>query len=80
MRECNACKIETLPVSLSDIESAFDFVSCQGYRANEAYISLDTGEIYYVSALGDCDELPEGFEESDGVGPHRTTRGSSDMS
>ncbi|WP_158967901.1 UPF0158 family protein [Paraglaciecola sp. L3A3] len=36
-----------MPVKLKDIEWAIEFVS-SGLGDNEAYISLDTGEIYYI--------------------------------
>lgn len=52
-------------VDLLQIELAFGFVSSQPCGTNEAYVSLDTGEVYFVSEFGDSDELPDGFEESD---------------
>ena len=54
-----------MTVTFSDIELAFLYVSCQSYGMNEAYLSLDTGQIYYITDLGDSDELPDDFEESD---------------
>ena len=48
-----------------DIEQAFDYVSSQSYGMNAAFLSLDTGQIFYISSLGDSDELPDDFEESD---------------
>lgn len=50
--------------SLSDIEWAIEYVSSQPYGTNEAYVSLDTGEVYLLSDELDCD-LPDDFEESD---------------
>ena len=54
-----------MTTEFSDIEDAFDYVGSQSYGMNEAYLSLDTGKIYYISNLGDSDDLPDDFEESD---------------
>ena len=54
-----------MTATFSDIENAFDYVSSQSYGMNEAYLSLDTGQIFYISNLGDSDDLPDDFEESD---------------
>lgn len=54
-----------MTIKFSDIENAFDYVGSQSYGMNEAYLSLDTGKIYYISELGDSDDLPDDFEESD---------------
>ena len=54
-----------MTATFSDIEDAFDYVSSQSYGMNEAYVSLDTGKIFYISNLGDSDDLPDDFEESD---------------
>jgi hypothetical protein len=49
----------------SDIEDAFMFVSMSPPEENFAYLNRETGETYFVSTLGDSDELPEDFEEND---------------
>jgi hypothetical protein len=49
----------------SDIEDAFLFVSMAPPYENNAYLNTETGEMYYVSALGDSDELPDDLEKSD---------------
>src|SRR4051812_35032826 len=54
-----------MKVQFFDIECAFEFVSCQPQYQNSAWLSLDTGEFYYLSGLGDSDELPEDAEDSD---------------
>ena len=48
-----------------DIDFAFNFVSSAEYGMNSAYLCKDTGKIYYESAFGDSDELPDDFEDSD---------------
>ncbi|MEJ2697580.1 MAG: hypothetical protein P8013_13155 [Candidatus Sulfobium sp.] len=49
----------------SHIEDAFMFVSMSPPEENFAYLNRETGETYFVSTLGDSDELPEDFEEND---------------
>ena len=49
-------------VTYEDLEAAFDFVSCGAPFEHEAYVSLDTGAIYWV--LED-EELPEDLDTSD---------------
>ncbi len=52
-------------MNYSEIEDAFLFVSSAPPFEHEAYLNKETGEFYYVSALGDSDELPDDLEESD---------------
>lgn len=52
-------------ISYSTIEDSFYFASASPDCSCEAYISLDTGQTYWISDLGDSDELPDDFEESD---------------
>jgi hypothetical protein len=53
-------------VRYEDLSLAFDFVSSGAPMERQAYISLDTGKIYWVSDLALTeDELPDDFEESD---------------
>jgi hypothetical protein len=54
-------------VSYADLDAAFDFVSCAAPFENRAYVSLDTGQIYWISETSPIDEedLPEDVETSD---------------
>jgi hypothetical protein len=54
-----------MATTFSEIENAVDFVSMEPYGTNEAYVSLDSGQIFLLSQYGDSDELPDDFEESD---------------
>jgi hypothetical protein len=49
----------------SDIEDAFLFVSMSPPHEHYAYIKKETGETYYVSTLGDTDEVPDDLEEDE---------------
>ena len=49
----------------SDIEDAFLFVSMSPPHEHYAYLNKETGESYYVSALGDSDELPDDLDENE---------------
>ena len=53
-------------VSRYDIELAFSFVNSAAPTEHRAYISLDTGQIYWVSELNPIEEeVPEDLEDSD---------------
>ena len=52
---------KTIP--LSEIESAFDFVSMGPPCSHTAILCRDTGEFFYMSDLGDSDELPEDVDD-----------------
>ena len=53
-------------VTRQDIEHAFAFVNADAPMVNQAYISLDTGKIYWLSELIPTDEeLPDDLETSD---------------
>ena len=54
-----------MAATFSDIRDAFFNVSSQPYGMNQAFFSLDTGQILYLSDLGGSDNLPDDFEESD---------------
>ena len=54
-----------MAITFSEIEDAVDFVSMEPYGTNEAYLALDTGQIFLLSQYGDSDDLPNDFEESD---------------
>ena len=53
-------------VKYEDLASAFDFVSFGARMEHHAYISLDTGAIYWVSESNPLDEVvPDDLETSD---------------
>jgi hypothetical protein len=53
-------------VKYEDLSAAFDFVSFGAPFEHRAYISIDTGTIYWISELSPTDEeLPDDLEESD---------------
>ena len=53
-------------VKYEDLSAAFDFVSYGPPMDHEAYISLDTGVIYWVSEANPVDEdIPDDLETSD---------------
>lgn len=49
----------------SDVENAYMFVSMSPPDEHYAYLNKETGETYYVSTLGDSDELPDDLEENE---------------
>ena len=51
-------------VKYKDLIDAFDFVSFGGPMEHSAYISLDTGTIYWDTDSGE-EELPDDLRESD---------------
>lgn len=62
-------------VKLEDLSFAFDFVGSAPPSENNAYISLDTGQIYCTSELNPLDEeVPDDLESSDRylLLPHKT--------
>ena len=62
-------------VTYEEISSAFEFVASGAPMEHSAYISLDTGQIYWASELASLDEeLPDDLETSDRylVVPHKT--------
>ena len=62
-------------VKFDDLSFAFDFVGSAPPSENNAYISLDTGQIYCTSELDPLDdEVPDDLETSDRylLLPHKT--------
>lgn len=62
-------------VTYEEISSAFEFVASGVPMEHSAYISLDTGQIYWASDLASLDEeLPDDLDTSDRylVVPHKT--------
>jgi hypothetical protein len=53
-----------MPVSFSELQLAFEFVSSGGMGENEAYLDRRSGKIYWHSEFGDNDkELPDGIDD-----------------
>ena len=52
-------------MKLDEIEAAFFYVSSAPNFTNSALLSKETGKIFYISGMGDSDDLPEDIEESD---------------
>jgi hypothetical protein len=53
-------------VKYEDLSAAFDFVSFAAPMGHQAYISLDTGTIYWISEVNPLGEpIPEDLETSD---------------
>jgi Uncharacterised protein family (UPF0158) len=52
-----------MPVSFSDLQLAFEFVSSGGMGENEAYLDRRSGKIYWHSEFGDNnEELPDDID------------------
>jgi hypothetical protein len=53
-------------VKFDDVSSAFDFVSYAAPMEHQAYISLDTGKIYWISDAIDPieEEIPDDLEDA----------------
>jgi hypothetical protein len=58
---------EMVTVKYDDLSMAFDFVGFAGPMEHRAYVSLDTGAIYWISEANPIeeDELPDDLETSD---------------
>ncbi|RDK06909.1 hypothetical protein [Cupriavidus lacunae] len=54
-------------VKHDDLSMAFDFVSCAAPMEHNAYVSLDTGKVYWTSDYNDTfdEEVPDDLETSD---------------
>ena len=53
-----------MPVSFSELQLAFEFVSSGGMGENEAYLDRQSGKIYWHSEFGDNDEeLPDDIDD-----------------
>ena len=62
-----------IPIKFSDIKDAFDFVSFGQPMEHEAYLCLETGEIFWHSEVGDNEEeLPEDIDDDKYIAiPHK---------
>jgi hypothetical protein len=60
-------EFEMVRVKYDDLSMAFDIVSSAGPMEHLAYMSLDTGRIYWISETNPIeeDELPDDLETSD---------------
>ena len=54
-----------MKIRFDDIENAFLFTSMGSMSENQAILCKKTGEIYYISEMGDSDALPDDVDESD---------------
>jgi hypothetical protein len=65
-REATA-ESDMVTVNYDDLSIAFDFVSSAGPMEHRAYVSVDTGAIYWISETNPIeeDELPDDLETSD---------------
>ena len=54
-----------MKIRFDDIENAFLFASIGGMYENQAILCKETGKIYYISEMGDSDDLPDDVDESD---------------
>jgi hypothetical protein len=54
-----------MTMKYSDVENAYMFVSMSPPDDYYAYLNKETGETYYVSTLGDSDEVPDDLEENE---------------
>src|SRR5438067_9340534 len=53
-----------MPVSFSDLQLAFEFVSSGGMGENEAYLDRQSGKIYWHTEFGENDEeLPDDIDD-----------------
>ncbi|CAN7799123.1 hypothetical protein [Paraburkholderia sp. SIMBA_054] len=54
-------------VKLDDLSMAFDFVNYAAPMEHNAYVSLDTGKVYWTSDSNDAfdEEIPDDLETSD---------------
>ncbi|MDL1959816.1 MAG: hypothetical protein LWX01_12150 [Deltaproteobacteria bacterium] len=53
-----------MKIQFDDIENAFHFVSMEPMYGNQAILCKETGEIFYISEMGDSNELPDDIEDS----------------
>ena len=54
-----------MKIQFDDIENAFFFISMGPTYGNQAILCKETGKIYYISELGDSDELPDDIDDPD---------------
>ena len=54
-----------MKIKFDEIENAFLYVSMTPMFGNQAILAKETGEIFYISEMGDSDDLPDDIDESD---------------
>jgi hypothetical protein len=58
-----------MPVSVQEIQDAFDFVNIRGLGENQAFLCIQSGKIYWHSEFSDFDEfedeLPEDVDDDE---------------
>jgi hypothetical protein len=54
-----------MKIQFDDIENAFFFVSMAPTFENQAILSKESGEIFYVSEMGDSDDLPDDIDDAE---------------
>lgn len=54
-----------MDISFDDIENALLFVSMDQKFMHNAFLCIETGQIFYASELGDSDELPEDIDDTE---------------
>ena len=60
-----ACELVMVAVKYDDLSLAFDFVNSAPPGSNGAYLSLDTGQIFWISEMNPMEEeLPDDLETS----------------
>jgi hypothetical protein len=52
-------------MKFDDIEHAFFFVSSVSQFGGNVMLCKETGELFYISEMGDSDDLPEDIEDSE---------------
>jgi hypothetical protein len=55
-------KDSMMTVDFGEIEAAYQFVSFGMRYEHQAYLSRETGEIFYTSEMGESDELPDDID------------------
>ena len=54
-----------MKINYDDLENAYHFVSSDQKFMNSAILCRETGKIYYISGMGDADELPDDVDDPD---------------
>jgi hypothetical protein len=54
-----------MAIKFEDLEYAFMFVNSGQMHMHSAYLDSESGEFFYISEMGDSDELPEDIYENE---------------
>jgi hypothetical protein len=70
-------RINIMKIQFTEIALAFDFVSFARPYENQAFLNMETGEIYWQSAFGDNEEdLPDDIDDEKYIEiPHKNDLG-----